>query len=47
MLVTVGSSAGAGMMNGWNFPSFIVGMAKGKTLFTSKFWDMMGQPMPK
>lgn len=47
MIVTVGTKAGAGQINGWNLPVFAVGLAKGKTLFTSKFWALLGQPMPQ
>lgn len=46
MLVTIGSYAGAGIINGWNFPSFVVGLVKGRSLFTSKYWHMMGQTVP-
>jgi len=46
MVITFGSCRGAGVFNGWNLPSFAVGFIKGKTLFTEKFWKMMGQEMP-
>ena len=46
MLLTIGVTQGAGVINGWNFPSFVVGLMKGRGLFTSKFWSLMGQRMP-
>ena len=46
MVVSFGSHGGAGNFNGWNLPSFAVGLLKSKTLFTSKYWKMMGQEMP-
>lgn len=46
MLATIGKSYGAGSINGWNFPSCAVVIAKGKTLFTPKFFAMMGQSEP-
>ena len=46
MVVTFGSKGGAGVFNGWNLPSFAIGLLKGRTLFSDKFWKMMGQEMP-
>ena len=46
MVVTFGSKGGAGVFNGWNLPSFAIGLIKGRTLFTDKEWKMMGQEMP-
>ncbi len=47
MVVTVGKSGGVGVYNGYNLPRIIVSLAKGKSLFTDKFWGVMGQKMPK
>ena len=46
ILVTLGRMGGAGIVFGWQLPSFIVGILKSRTLFTSKYWDLMGQKMP-
>jgi len=46
MVVTFGTKGGAGVFNGWNLPSFAIGLIKGRTLFTDKEWKMMGQEMP-
>lgn len=49
MLLTIGKTYGAGIMNGYNMPWSAVGLAKGRgpnTLFTWKYWGMMGQKMP-
>lgn len=46
ILVTLGRIGGAGIIFGWQIPSFIVGVVKSRSLFTSKYWDLMGQKMP-
>merc|ERR1719438_19586 len=43
ILVTLGRIGGAGIIFGWQIPSFIVGVIKSRSLFTSKYWDLMGQ----
>merc|ERR1712107_647049 len=47
MVVTFGSKAGVGSFNGWNLPSFVISMLKGKTLFSERYWKLMGQEMPQ
>ena len=46
ILVTIGRTGGAGILFGWNIPSFIVGLIKSRSLFTSKYWDLMDQKIP-
>ena len=46
MLLSVGARHGAGVVNGWHFPSFMVGLVKGRTLFSSKYWGTMRQKVP-
>jgi len=46
ILVTVGAYSGAGKINGWNLPSMMVSFVKGRSLFTSKYWSIMGQSQP-
>ena len=46
ILVTIGRTGGAGILFGWNIPSFIVGLIKSRSLFTSKYWDLMNQKIP-
>ena len=46
ILVTIGRTGGAGILFGWNVPSFIVGLIKSRSLFTSKYWDLMDQKIP-
>ena len=43
ILVTIGRMGGAGILYGWQIPSIIVGIIKSRSLFTSKYWDLMGQ----
>ena len=45
MLVPVGRGQGAGNINGWNIPSFMVRLVKGD-LFTAKFWTNLGLQPP-
>jgi len=45
-IVPIGVSGGTGVINGWNLPACAVSLAKGKGLFTSKYWAMMGQKQP-
>ena len=46
ILVTIGRTGGAGILFGWNIPSLIVGLIKSRSLFTSKYWDLMDQKIP-
>ena len=46
ILVTIGRTGGTGILFGWNIPSFIVGLIKSRSLFTSKYWDLMDQKIP-
>jgi len=46
MLLTFGKGGGAGIINGWHWPSVMVSMVKGGSLFTPKYWSTMGQKMP-
>ena len=46
MVVTIGKNGGVGNFNGWNLPSFAVKRAKGTTLFTEKYWSVLGQLEP-
>jgi len=46
MIVTIGRGHGAGVIQGWHLPSCVVGVAKGKDLFTKQFWDTMNQKRP-
>jgi len=45
-LVPIGPYGGAGVINGWNLPAFIVSLGKGRSLFTSRYWGIMGQKQP-
>eukprot|EP00094_Tigriopus_californicus_P003592 TCALIF_03455-PA protein Name:"Similar to AIFM2 Apoptosis-inducing factor 2 (Taeniopygia guttata)" AED:0.19 eAED:0.19 QI:0/0.2/0.33/0.83/1/1/6/0/346 len=46
MFVTVGPGGGVALFNGWHIPSFLVGLAKSKDLFTKRYWTMFGQREP-
>ena len=46
ILVTIGRTGGAGILFGWNIQSLIVGLIKSRSLFTSKYWDLMDQKIP-
>ena len=46
MVVTIGQNGGVGSYNGWNLPGFAVKKAKGTTLFTEKYWALLGQKEP-
>ena len=46
MVVPVGPYDGAGWINGWTVPAIFVSLLKGRSLMSSQFWNMMGQPMP-
>ena len=46
MVITIGKDGGVGSFNGWNLPGFAVKAAKGKTLFTEKYWTLLGQEEP-
>ena len=46
MVLTVGRTGGAAVINGWHLPSLAVAAVKGGSLFTPKYWNMMGQKMP-
>lgn len=43
MLLTIGKKNGAGCVNGLNWPWSKVGAVKGESLFTNKYWTLMGQ----
>jgi len=45
-LVPLGAYGGAGSLNGWNLPTIMVSLAKGRGLFTSRYWGIMGQKQP-
>merc|ERR1711953_312723 len=47
MLVPFGSSAGAGMFNGFHIPSFIGSRLKYGGLFTDKYWSTVGLQIPQ
>ena len=46
ILVTIGRMGGAGIIYGWQIPSIIVGIIKSRSLFTSRYWHLMGQSIP-
>jgi len=46
VLVPIGPYGGAGVVNGWNLPALLVSLGKGRALFTSRYWGIMGQKQP-
>ena len=46
ILVTIGRLGGAGILYGWQIPSIIAGIIITRSLFTSRYWDIMGQKIP-
>ena len=42
LIIPFGAYAGAGTMNGWSVPGFIVTFVKSGDLFSGRIWDVMG-----
>ena len=47
MVITIGKSGGVGSVSGHAVGARLVPILKGKHLFMGKYWDVMGQKMPK
>jgi len=46
MLLTVGKKYGAGFVMNLNLPWTVVGLVKGGSMFSEKYWSLMGQKIP-